>query len=133
MFENMHFKIVVLIFMVYFFSHSKSEKIECEWYSEYICGDKCVPVNSICYCGYETMRFEDFGWYTCCNLRSCFLDTFEKNVICKDGFKSNYGTPCNNACKQMGQYGFSTLSCDLYDDCTPECCIGVNACRGRED
>ena len=125
----MQIRTVFLLFLAYSFFHSKSERIECEWLSQYVCGDKCVPVNSTCICGNEIITFDISDWETCCNTRSCFNDTFDQNVICEDGIRHNWGMPCNNKCNQMAQYGFSTLSCDYYDDCY----MGVNMCRGNKD
>ena len=130
----MQIRIVFLLFLAHSFFHSKSERIKCQWLSEYLCGDKCLPVNSNCTCGNETITFDDSGWYTCCNARSCFYDTFDRNVKCLDGIKHNWGMACNNVCKQMAQYGFSTLSCDYVQDLVEDqCYMGVNACRGNRE
>lgn len=131
--KDMQIRIASLTCLVYLFSFSKSERIECEWLSEYLCGDKCVPVNSLCYCGKETIRFEDSSNDACCDSRSCFFDTFDRNVICKDRIKQYWGKPCNHVCNQMAQYGFSTLSCDYHEDNDDGCYMGVNMCRGTKD
>ena len=120
-------EIVLLIWQVYWFSFSNSTRFDCEWGSEYLCGDNCTRVTSKCVCGNELILYEDSGTYSCCNSKPC--EVFETNVTCEDGIKQYWGEPCYTDCIQMAQYGFSTLQCDDWS----ECYMTVNACRGTNE
>ena len=121
-------EIILVIWQLYLFSSSNSSRVKCEWQTEYVCGDECAQVTSNCFCGNETILFEDSGTYSCCNSLPC--ERIETNIICKDGIKQEWDKLCNTHCIQMAQYGFSTLPCDWSDT---ECYMAVNACQGTNE
>ena len=114
--------VITLVFCLY-----SCARIECNWSQEYLCGDKCLGIDKICFCGNETanMTYSDSYEYICCHGDSCFKD-FKGHVTCSDGKKQNYSIPCEGACKQTADYGLNTIRCLDEIQCFKE----VEACKG---
>ena len=113
------------IILISTFSFSEStERVECRWSGQYICGDKCVELDRQCFCGAETLTYTETA-YTCCHDEdTCFYDEFN-NVYC-NGTKNPLYDLCNNECRQRILFGLTLLPCKHED----ECFIGVGGCRG---
>ena len=99
---------------------ASGERTECRWSAEYLCGDKCLKVANSCYCGNETIKFDDAQNRSCCNQGECVKDDVIGNVRCPNGSTHNWRTPCNGTCKQYAKYGHSTISCDDKEQCVKE-------------
>ena len=119
-------KFCVILFVFSWTKSSVTERIECHWQAETLCGDKCLKVGSgpQCMCGNETITFEETGNYICCHKGTCFED-FNGNINCH-GIKQNWRLPCNGTCKQYARYGLTTTSCKDQKQCVKE----VLLCRG---
>ena len=105
------------------------QKIECDWGIEYLCGDQCLGLKSICRCDNETILFDDAYDYNCCNQDPCKKDP-EGNVLC-NGFKSNWRLPCNGTCKQLSRVGWTSIPCQDGSRCVNvlTLCQGVPVCH----
>lgn len=107
-----------------------SEKIECQWGAEILCGDKCVSYYNWCLCGNDTMGFTDAPNYLCCHEESCFKE-LDGNVKCSDGVKQDWRVPCNGMCKQYSYGGYRTIPCKDGKQCVKAItlCKGVPICN----
>ena len=99
--------------------------IKCEWDHNYLCGDKCLPLTHICYCGNVTLTIGDTRYVSCCNDDPCIQDSND-NVIC-NGTPQSSSLPCNGVCKQDAEHGWITLPCDNQY----QCYLKVYSCLGR--
>ena len=106
-------------------SHNSLE-IECDWFHQYLCGDKCVKLLQSCFCGNDTLAVSDTRYYSCCNVKPCFLD-FNENVQCIDGKKQNSSVTCEGSCMQDAEHGWATLPCQN----DYECYLKVYSCIGK--
>ena len=100
--------------------------IICDWYHEYLCGDKCLLFEHICYCGNSTLTLGDTRYVSCCANFPCTEDA-DENVICLDGTAQSSSLPCNGTCKQDAEHGWVTLPCDNHH----QCYLKVYSCLGR--
>ena len=50
-----------------------SRHVSCNWYTEFLCGDKCVPKQGgKCFCGNHARGFHPLWMsYYCCNTKPC--------------------------------------------------------------
>ena len=124
------FGLVVLVL------HTNTKK--CHWLTQFLCGDKCLPIlNSTCFCGTDTIFFNDSETYSCClgPNHTCFQENpLELVVNCSQGKKQIWDRTCSESetCIQLASYGFQTLRC-LNESDETQCYIGVNSCRGKPD
>ena len=109
------------------------ERIECRWSKEYLCGDKCTKIANTCYCGNDTISFNDAHYVSCCNQRECLKDDVVDigNVHCPDGVIKSWKDLCNGNCKQYAAYGHTTISCEDQAQCVKEfiLCRGIPLCN----
>ena len=101
------------------------QRIECNWGSEFLCGDKCLFYDRFCFCGNETITYADAFLYNCCNHDTCAKDYFDGNVRC-DGVVQDWKKLCNGTCSQHGYNGFNTIPCENQQRCNRE----IQLCRG---
>lgn len=101
-------------------------KEDCLWLSQYLCGDKCLSLNSTCYCGQESITFRQAGNYSCCANKECEKQ-FSGDVLCTSGIKQRWNNTCYGQCNQLPSYGFDTQKCSNQNTCY----IKVEACRGK--
>ena len=99
-----------------------TQRIECHWGTEFLCGDKCLLLTSLCQCGNETISLADAN---CCHQASCFKG-LDGNVQCQDGRKQNWRVPCDGSCKQVALFGYQTILCSDQLQCVQE----ASLCRG---
>ena len=105
--------------------NSLCQRSECDWASEWLCGDKCLgQPDHFCLCGNDTITFAESNSYNCCNQETCFKE-MNGNVMCS-GLKQNWRVPCNGICKQDAYSGFTTTSCRDQKQCVKS----INLCRG---
>ena len=103
--------------------------IDCQVYSEYICGNLCLDQASMCHCGKEKGNHWNFDGYHCCindNKDACYKDQ-SGDVFCREGFKQLWNETCNDKCVQMATWGFDTHKCQSQNNCS----MVVNMCRGQ--
>ena len=109
-------------------SNSLCQRIECDWVTEWLCGDKCIGEHNICLCGNATLAYPPVN-YNCCNQETCFKE-INGNVKCQ-GLIQNWGIPCNGICKQHAEWGYTTISCADQTQCVRSIslCKGVPICK----
>ena len=117
---------ILVIFILSLISNCICQRIECDWSSQYICGDKCLFLQSSCICGNETITALDAFSENliCCNEGTC-LDGLSGDVKC-NGVVQKCTAPCNGTCKQTPSMGLTTISCKDNEQCV----IAVDLCRG---
>ena len=123
--------ICVFLFLTLPSNSLSQERIECNWAADWLCGDKCLGKYNLCVCGNETITLADVinNNYNCCNEGTCFKE-FDGNVKCH-GLKQNWRVPCNGACKQHAELGYTTISCQDHTQCAKSVtlCQGVPICQ----
>ena len=115
----------VLIPFIFLITEQNCLEHECDWYHEWLCGDKCVGSLGSCKCGNDTLVNRDTRYYSCCNTEPCFED-FE-DVICHDGKKQKSSEICEGKCMQDAEHGWPTLPCQNGY----ECYLKVYSCIGK--
>ena len=112
-------------------SNSLCQRIECDWLTEWLCGDQCLgeAEDHLCLCGNDTLTSADSVTHNCCNQETCFKE-IDGNVKCQ-GFKQNWRVPCNGKCKQLASAGLTTTSCVDQKQCVKsiQLCRGVPVCH----
>ena len=123
-------KVSSFVILTLFYSNSHCERIECNFGTEFLCGDKCVPVKDPCFCGGDIILYEDTLVNVCCNNGTCFKDMGNGSVHC-NGVKQTWRDPCNGVCKQYAKYGWTTLPCENGEQCVKvtTICKGVPICN----
>ena len=101
-------------------------RIECDWAREFLCGDKCLRNNKICYCGNDTLPFNQAWDNYCCQEPNTSCETRNEDVLCQ-GQKLRWNKPCYGICTQDAQNGDTLLPCDDKKQCYQ----GSSACRGK--
>ena len=111
---------------------SNCEKINCNWQSEYLCGDKCLKTNADCICGNETFAYWDTYYFNCCNNDgpTCFKH-YNGDVSCRNGAKVSWREKCGGTCIETSDEGIPTLPCDDQIECysTTYACNGAPLCK----
>ena len=115
---------VLLMFLLLIFV-AKSQRVECDWRYEYLCGDQCTNNEKVCHCGQTNMTRLHSATFTCCNQSPCVKDSNE-NVQCFNGQKQGFWTPCHGKCQQWAKYGYTGYECESQN----QCFIGVWSCQG---
>ena len=118
-------KVWIFFILSSVFVGSLCQTIECNWGAEFICGDKCVLNENPCYCGRDIILETDIEVHVCCNNGTCFEDMTDGSVRC-NGLRKTWREPCNGACKQTANNGFTTVSCENNEQCVEE----IALCRG---
>ena len=105
------------------------KRIECHFNREMLCGDKCMPVEQICFCGNETLPYSDPQFEYCCNYETCDVDK-QNNVYC-EGIIKDRESPCLGICKQASSYGWNSRLCENQEECYLEIlsCNGMPRCK----
>ena len=117
---------VWMLFVIYLLHKSCcSQRIECHWGTEFLCGDKCLLLTSLCQCGNETISFADASNSNCCHQEPCFKG-LDGNVQCQDGRKQDWRVACDGSCKQDAMFGYHTILCSDQLQCVKE----ASLCRG---
>ena len=65
---------------------------ECNWGSQYLCGDTCLGLPQTCFCGNEVLKFSDTWNQSCCNTGHC----------------SNVNAALGAQCQGQNQYRFDS-------------------------
>ena len=136
--ELVKLQLIAVFGLVVLVLHTNTKPHRCKWLSEFLCGDKCLPIlNSTCICGTETIHFNDSETYSCClgPNHSCFQENpMELVVNCSQGKKQVWDRTCSESesCIQLASYGFRTLRCRNESD-ESQCYMGVTSCRGKPD
>ena len=121
--------LIIIISLFIFVRQNQSQVFKnCLWLSQYLCGDKCLSLDSSCQCGIESISFKESGNYSCCihDTKSC-EDQESGDVICAQGTKQRWNETCHQQCHQLASYGFTTQACDNME----KCYMNVEACRGK--
>ena len=110
-------------------SNSLCQIIECDWTTEWLCGDQCLGQYNSCVCGNETIILANASTYNCCNQGTCSKE-MDGNVNCH-GSKQTWRFPCNGECKQFAYAGYTTISCADKQQCVKSAslCRGVPVCH----
>ena len=108
-------------------------RIECDWSSEFLCGDKCLYAGNTCYCGNDNLPYNQALNNYCCQ---------EPNTSCRKNWNGDIQCqgqklwchvmtchPCHGSCTQTARYGLTMLPCADQK----ECYLGVGACRGTPE
>ena len=104
------------------------KQVQCDWTSQFICGDKCTEISKLCLCGELPLPFNFAGAAICCNKKPCL--ELQGNVWCKEGSIERWWKKCDgmeSGCKQMSHYGYTTLPCDDQKNCY----LRNFACQGK--
>ena len=105
-------------------------RIECDWGTEFLCGDKCLGKNKDCLCGNGYFGYKDDDYY-CCKEPNTFC---EKNVFGNiecEGQILWWNQPCNGTCTQDALSGDTMLLCADQKQCYREmyACQGTPLCK----
>ena len=108
----------------------KCQRIDCNWYFEYRCGNKCLDKDKACICGNETMMYSDTYHNNCCNYDDCIKDEKLGTVYCP-GVQQNFHLPCQGMCKQDSWQGNNMVLCNDQSYCYLEsvACLGMPNCK----
>ena len=111
-------------------SKVQKSRIECDWETEFLCGDKCLGTSKYCACGKHYFGYEDSDSYICCQEPNTSCETRNGNITCQ-GEKQLWIEPCLGSCKQTARYGFTTLPCADQKECYFEdlACKGEPQCN----
>ena len=107
-------------------SKGQNSRIECNWDTEFLCGDKCLGTSKYCTCGKDYFGYEDGLTDICCQEPNTSCEIRNGNVTCQ-GEPQLWNEPCHGSCRQVAKHGFTTLPCADQK----ECYIGLLACRGE--
>lgn len=102
-----------------------SDRIECVWGYQFLCGDKCLSLDSQCQCGNERIYYNETQYFNCCNDGTCNFD-YTGNVNCIGGKKQSWWQKCFGKCQQYAARGWTTMSCDDQI----ECFMVISSCHG---
>ena len=115
-------------------------RIECNWSQEYLCGDMCLELDKICFCGnnaasWANMTFTDSHDFICCHGNTSCFKNMVGQVHCPHGKKQDYSIPCGGDCKQTADYGLNTIQCKDESQCVKEvdACKGISLCNDFSD
>ena len=123
--------------------------IECNYKTEALCGDVCMPRGWTCECGNE--RFDVvYDWKQCClppvhissKTKTCYkhVDTF--TIHCGQGKPMHIRELCNGKCyneykyRNLTKLGLNSLyQCDTKDQCVEVAfmCQGYSLCQDKSD
>ena len=101
-------------------------RIECNWQTEFLCGDKCLTNGRTCHCGKYKFGLKYASYISCCQEPNTSCETRNGNVTCQ-GKPQLWNEPCHGSCRQVAKHGFTTLPCADQK----ECYIGLLACGGE--
>ena len=107
------------------------DQIKCRT-NEYICGDECVSQGKLCICGSQLFPYGAGRQFVCCNTIPCLV--LPGGVWCTEGSIQRALDTCKignvSSCKQVPNYGYTTLPCDDQTHCYPKfySCQGVALC-----
>ena len=121
-------KIIIILLHVFQFTFA-TQRIECKWGEEYLCGDKCLRIDRTCFCGNETINYPDSYDYYCCNYESCFQNN-EANIVCH-GKVTFWNEVCGENCAQNARTGWTMLKCEKENTCyvSATSCNGMTLCE----
>ena len=104
-----------------------SSRIECNWASQFLCGDKCLRNSKTCYCGNDNYVYNEALYNYCCpESNTPCAKTRNGDVRCRQGQKLWWNKPCHGSCRQDAKYGNTMLPCDDKNQCYQ----GIDACMG---
>ena len=87
-----------------------SDRIECVWGYQFLCGDKCLSLDSQCQCGNERIYYNETQYFNCCNDGTCNFD-YTGNVNCIGG--KNVLENVNNMQHEVGQQCHVTIKLNV--------------------
>ena len=125
-------KIITVFLLAIFLPHcvrSRNSTVQCNWLSEYLCGDTCIGLPATCFCGEDILAYSDSKNYSCCNTGPCSSANQALGAQC-EGQKQHYLDTCHGSCPQTSYGGYITSPCDHAIHGQPECYLQTRACRG---
>ena len=120
------FKMKILLALLTSLTFVVSSRIECNWASQFLCGDECLGLQNTCRCGKYKFGLKYANSYYCCQ---------EPNTSCRRAWNGDiqcqgealwWNKPCNGTCIQNARYGYTMLPCADQE----ECYLGIEACQG---
>ena len=104
-------------------------RIECDWESQFLCGDKCLGIQNTCYCGSYSIPYNQTNAYYCCQEPNTSCETWNGNVLCQ-GEPLVWNQQCHGSCTQEARRGETLLPCDDKSGCylLSFACIGEPLC-----
>ena len=104
-------------------------RIECNWGSQFLCGDQCLSNRKTCHCGngnFSLNQYQAWDNYCCQKPNTSCAKMWNGDIECQ-GQVLSLNKPCNGSCRQDAQVGYTMLPCDDQN----ECYLGILACRGK--
>ena len=101
-------------------------RIECDWTTEFLCGDKCLGNGNTCYCGNDNLNFNQTLNNYCCQEPNTSCEKTRKGDIQCQGQKLWWNKPCHESCTQKARFGYTMLPCADQN----ECYVEKDACNG---
>ena len=107
-----------------------TQRIECRWGQEFLCGNRCLINDRTCFCGNETMTYSDNYDFYCCTHENCFLN-YEGDVVCHGGERTLWNKACGDNCAQNARTGWTMRKCQYPNTCylSPSSCNGMSMCE----
>ena len=103
-------------------------RIECNWSTQFLCGDQCLNNDKTCHCGNGNFAFKLAYDYYCCQKPNTSCKIWNGDIACQ-GQVLFFNEPCYGSCRQIARYGHTMLPCDDKN----ECYVGIFACMGTPE
>ena len=100
---------------------------DCNWGSQYLCGDTCLGLPQSCFCGNEVLKFSDTWNQSCCNIGQCSNINAALGAQCQGQIQYRFDS-CHESCHQEARFGLITVPCAQGQ---PECYLQIYGCRGQ--
>ena len=120
------FKMKIVLVLLTSLTFVVCSRIECDWGIEFLCGDKCLGNNKICYCGNDSLPFNQTYNNYCCQEPNTSCRNWNGDIYCQ-GQKLWWNQQCHGSCTQKARWGHTMLPCADQK----ECYTGIFACIGK--
>ena len=120
------FKMKIVLVLLTSLTFVVCTRIECNWISEFLCGDKCLGIGNNCHCGNDNLPFNQALNNYCCQEPNTSCGNWNGHIYCQ-GQKLWWNKPCHESCTQGARIGYTMLPCADQK----QCYVGVEACMGK--
>ena len=120
------FKMKIFVVLLISLNFVVCSRIECDWATQFLCGDQCLSIGKTCHCGNYNFAYKHALSYYCCQKPNTSCKIWNGDIACQ-GQVLSLNKPCNGSCRQDAQVGYTMLPCDDQN----ECYLGIIACGGK--
>ena len=120
------FKMKILLVLLTSLTFVVTSRIECDWATEFLCGDKCLGISERCGCGEHIFDSNHGHSVYCCQEPNTSCRKAWYGIDCKGQVLYKHH-PCHGSCKQKARNGYTMLPCADQK----ECYEGIFACNGK--